>query len=62
MYWKHYTREHAALEILDISHRLSQRAWIFRPLDDQIRQQAVEALSLVREELLHLGYAVSIQD
>ncbi|GAA5981058.1 hypothetical protein JCM5350_000027 [Sporobolomyces pararoseus] len=57
MYWKQYTRERAALEILDVSHQLSQRAWIFRPLDDQVRQQAVEALSSAREELLNLGYA-----
>ncbi|GAA5981031.1 hypothetical protein JCM5350_000019 [Sporobolomyces pararoseus] len=57
MYWNYYTRERAALEILDVSHRLSQRAWIFRPLDDQVRQQAVEALSSAREELLNLGYA-----
>ena len=61
MYWKQYTRERAALEILDVSHRLSQRAWIFRPLDDQVRQQAVETLPAVKGELLNLGDAVSLR-
>ncbi|GAA5956211.1 hypothetical protein JCM3765_005491 [Sporobolomyces pararoseus] len=57
MYWKGYTRERAALEILDVSHRLSQKAWVFRPFDDQVKQQAVEDLELVRGELFKLGYA-----
>ncbi|GAA5984517.1 hypothetical protein JCM5350_004744 [Sporobolomyces pararoseus] len=56
MYWEHYSRERAAQDIVSIAHRLSHEAWVFRPIDLQVKQQAIEDLKTVHEELLKLGY------
>ncbi|GAA5964596.1 hypothetical protein JCM3765_007635 [Sporobolomyces pararoseus] len=57
MYWQGYTRDRAARDFLSVSNRLSNGAWIYRPLDPQVQQQAIEDLSRVRDGLLKLGYA-----
>ncbi|GAA5999643.1 hypothetical protein JCM5350_007871 [Sporobolomyces pararoseus] len=57
MYWQHYSRERAAQDIISIAHRLSRGAWVFRPVELQVKQQAIEDLKKVHEELLKLGYA-----
>jgi hypothetical protein len=60
MYWKESTREHAALQLLSVSHRLSVGAHIFRPIELQVQQQAKADLVIVLDELSRLGYAVSL--
>ncbi|GAA5956084.1 hypothetical protein JCM3765_005449 [Sporobolomyces pararoseus] len=56
MYWRYYTRERAAQDIVSISHRLSHGAWVFRPIELEVKQQAIEDLKKVHKELLRLGY------
>lgn len=58
MYWQGYTRERAAQDLLRVSHKLSLEAYVFRPIDSQLKQQAIGDLSGVKEELLKQGYMV----
>ncbi|GAA5988369.1 hypothetical protein JCM5350_004419 [Sporobolomyces pararoseus] len=56
MYWQGYTRERALQDLLRVSHKLSLEAFVFRPIDSQLKQQAIEDLSGIKEELLKQGY------
>ncbi|GAA5983535.1 hypothetical protein JCM5350_000265 [Sporobolomyces pararoseus] len=56
MYWKKYTREKAAQQLLNISHRLSDEAFIFRPIEDSLVDQFSQELETTRGELIELGY------
>ncbi|GAA6001760.1 hypothetical protein JCM5350_007970, partial [Sporobolomyces pararoseus] len=56
MYWKKYTREKAAQQLLKISHRLSDEAFIFRQIEDSLVDQFSEELETIRGELIVLGY------
>lgn len=60
MYWKKYTREKAAQQLLKISHRLSDEAFIFRPIEDSLVDQVSQELETIRGELIDLGYPVSL--
>ncbi|GAA5983504.1 hypothetical protein JCM5350_000254 [Sporobolomyces pararoseus] len=56
MYWRHYTRERAAQDLLNVSNRLSHRSHVFRPIDPVIKLQTIEKLTRTSKKLSQIGY------
>ena len=59
MNWQEHRCDRAARKILDISNRLSNRAWIYRRIDRKVLEQAIDDLVDVESDLLILGFTVS---
>ncbi|GAA5964589.1 hypothetical protein JCM3765_007633 [Sporobolomyces pararoseus] len=56
MYWQGCTRERAVQDLLRVSHSLSLEAYVFRPIELQVKQQAAEDLEGIKEGLLKKGF------
>ncbi|GAA5986794.1 hypothetical protein JCM5350_005241 [Sporobolomyces pararoseus] len=56
MNWQEHRCDRAARKILDISNRLSNSAWIYRPVDRRVLEQAIDDLMDAESDLLILGY------
>ncbi|GAA5956153.1 hypothetical protein JCM3765_005472 [Sporobolomyces pararoseus] len=56
MYWKKYKREKVAQQLLQISHKLSDEAFVLRPIDDCLVDRFLRDIETIGSELGELGY------
>jgi len=59
MYWKGYSRERAAQDLLDIVQTLSKKAYVFEPIESSAKQLITKQIKYIQEELQKVGLAVS---
>ncbi|GAA5956048.1 hypothetical protein JCM3765_005439 [Sporobolomyces pararoseus] len=57
MYWKKYKREEVAQQLLKVSHRISDEAFVLRPIDDSLVRRFLLDIEIIGSELRELSYS-----